>query len=160
MAKRFKPPTPEQVFDYACSLGFPEIDVKHFMDYYEAEDWHYGDGKPVKSWKRCVVTWKYTNKEPEPKCVVCHKPGSKHQVNKKNQRVWLCEKCLECMKLMGYTAWGWLSKSEIEKKVEQGKLKLNPAPCLYDLPQLKSVPKEPNRRAIINKQKDALGIRS
>ena len=60
MAK-FTPPTIEEVVEYAAHLGFAEINAKRFMEFYEAEDWHYGDGKKVRSWKRCVVTWKHNS---------------------------------------------------------------------------------------------------
>ncbi len=54
--KGFTPPTLEEVSEYIREKGYA-IDAKHFMDYYESADWHFANGKPVKNWKQCVVTW-------------------------------------------------------------------------------------------------------
>ena len=54
--KGFTPPTLEEVSGYIREKGY-SIDAKHFMDYYESADWHFANGKPVKNWKQCVVTW-------------------------------------------------------------------------------------------------------
>ncbi len=54
--KGFIPPTLEEVSEYIREKGY-SIDAKHFMDYYEASNWHFANGKPVKSWKQCLVTW-------------------------------------------------------------------------------------------------------
>lgn len=70
--KGFVPPTLEEVGEYIQKKGY-QIDAQHFLDYYEAADWHFANGKPVKSWKQCLVTWSrngYDNgsfkQEPQP----------------------------------------------------------------------------------------------
>lgn len=52
----FTPPTIEEVREYIREKGY-SVDAQHFMDYYEAADWHFANGKPVKNWKQCLVTW-------------------------------------------------------------------------------------------------------
>jgi len=57
--KVFSPPTYDEVDAYIREKGF-HFDAKDFIDYYEADDWHYGTGtkrKKVESWKRCCLTW-------------------------------------------------------------------------------------------------------
>lgn len=62
----FIPPTKEQVSDYAAERGFidPEGFAAHFIDYYSqaAHPWHLANGKPLKDWKRAVITWEPGNK--------------------------------------------------------------------------------------------------
>jgi len=53
---KFTPPTLEEVQAYATEKKYL-IDPQAFCDYYEAADWHDAKGKPVKNWKRRVVTW-------------------------------------------------------------------------------------------------------
>ena len=57
--KFFSPPTYDEVDAYIREKGF-HFNAKDFIDYYEADDWHYGTGtkrKKVESWKRCCLTW-------------------------------------------------------------------------------------------------------
>lgn len=49
-------PTIEQVKAHVREKGY-HFDAQHFFDYYEASGWHFANGKPVKSWKQCCVTW-------------------------------------------------------------------------------------------------------
>lgn len=62
----FIPPTKNQVSDYAAERGFidPEGFAAHFIDYYSqaAHPWHLANGKPLKDWKRAVITWEPGNK--------------------------------------------------------------------------------------------------
>lgn len=48
--------TLEEVTDYVREKGY-HFDPQHFFDYYEASGWHFANGKPVKSWRQCCVTW-------------------------------------------------------------------------------------------------------
>jgi hypothetical protein len=54
--KRFVPPTPQAVTEYAKSIGF-DLDGDHFCNYYEVRGWMIGKSK-IRSWKACVRTWK------------------------------------------------------------------------------------------------------
>jgi len=54
--KRFAPPTPQAVSEYAKSIGF-EVDGEYFVDYYATRGWKI-KGSPIKDWKACVRTWK------------------------------------------------------------------------------------------------------
>lgn len=49
-------PTIEEVKAYVREKGY-HFDPQHFWDYYEASGWKMQNGKPVKSWKQCCVTW-------------------------------------------------------------------------------------------------------
>lgn len=51
-----KKPTIEEVKAHVREKGY-HFDAQHFFDYYEASGWKMQNGKPVKSWKQCCVTW-------------------------------------------------------------------------------------------------------
>lgn len=55
-AQRFTPPTREEVAEYCAQIG-ATIDVDRFCDYYEANGWVQGRGKPLKSWKAAIRNW-------------------------------------------------------------------------------------------------------
>lgn len=57
--KVFGKPTPQEVSEYANSLGF-SLDGDYFCDYYEARGWKLSQG-PMKDWKAAVRTWKRNN---------------------------------------------------------------------------------------------------
>jgi len=65
-SKTFKKPTPEQVTEYANSIGY-SLDGHRFCDSYETKGWVVGKS-PMKNWKACVRTWK----------------NNKHESNKSN----------------------------------------------------------------------------
>lgn len=62
----FIPPTPQEVAEYAKERGFtdPSGFAAHFIDYYTLQEntWHLSNGKPMKDWKRAVITWEPGNK--------------------------------------------------------------------------------------------------
>lgn len=64
-AKPFVPPTFEEVQAYVQEKGY-HFSSKTFFDYYEASDWHFKNGKPVKNWKQCCVTWEGNRKYDKP----------------------------------------------------------------------------------------------
>jgi len=63
--KPFVPPTIEEVQAHIEAKGY-HFDARQFFDYYEASDWHFKNGKPVKNWKQCCVTWERNHKGDEP----------------------------------------------------------------------------------------------
>lgn len=56
----FVPPSVEDVQAY-CQERKSNIDPQRFVDYYEANGWVQGKGKPIKSWKAAVRTWEGNN---------------------------------------------------------------------------------------------------
>ena len=54
--KKFTPPTLEEVRAY-CIERKNQIDPQRFIDFYTANGWVQGKGKPIKDWKACVRTW-------------------------------------------------------------------------------------------------------
>lgn len=54
--KKFTPPTLEMVKAY-CEERGNGIDPAQFLDYYTANGWTQGKGKPIKDWQACVRTW-------------------------------------------------------------------------------------------------------
>ena len=54
--RRFTPPTIEEVMEY-CQERNNGIDPIQFFDFYEANGWIQGKGKPIKDWKAAVRTW-------------------------------------------------------------------------------------------------------
>ena len=53
---KFSPPTLEEVKAY-CLERKNSVDAERFYDYYSANGWVQGKGKPIKDWKACVRTW-------------------------------------------------------------------------------------------------------
>lgn len=62
---RFQRPTVEDVQEYCLQSGY-RIDAQHFIDYYEANGWVQGKGKPIKDWRACVRTWASRDKKNKP----------------------------------------------------------------------------------------------
>lgn len=56
---RFVPPTLEEVRAY-CQERKNNVDPERFRDYYLANGWVQGKGKPIKDWKAAVRTWERT----------------------------------------------------------------------------------------------------
>ncbi len=54
--KKFVPPTLEEVREYCLGRG-NNVDPEKFLDFYQANGWVQGRGKPIKDWKACVRTW-------------------------------------------------------------------------------------------------------
>ena len=67
-AKRFCPPTLDEVKAY-CLERNNTVDAEKFFDYYTANGWVQGKGKPIKDWKACVRTWErgFSAPKQEPK---------------------------------------------------------------------------------------------
>jgi hypothetical protein len=53
---KFTPPTLEDVSQYITENQYP-VDAERFIDYYQANGWVQGKGKPIKDWKATVRTW-------------------------------------------------------------------------------------------------------
>ena len=53
---RFTPPTVEEVQAYCTERG-NKVDAQRFFDFYTANGWHQGRGKPIKDWRAAVRTW-------------------------------------------------------------------------------------------------------
>ncbi|OKZ61669.1 MAG: hypothetical protein BHV88_22820 [Clostridiales bacterium 41_12_two_minus] len=60
--KKFSPPTVAEVAKY-CAERKNGIDAEHFVNYYTANGWVQGRGKPIKDWKACIRTWEKQNKD-------------------------------------------------------------------------------------------------
>lgn len=60
-------PTIEEVKAHVKEKGY-HFDAQHFFDYYAASGWKMQNGKPVKSWKQCCVTWErnWARNNPQP----------------------------------------------------------------------------------------------
>lgn len=75
-AKRFTPPKPQQVADYAKERGL-EIDAEKFCDFYESKGWLVGKTK-MKDWKAAVRNWckssDQKSKPSEPELLPWQKP--------------------------------------------------------------------------------------
>ena len=63
----FVPPTVLQVAEY-CAERKNNVSAEAFVDFYTANGWVQGKGKPIKDWKAAVRTWeKNDRKKPAPK---------------------------------------------------------------------------------------------
>lgn len=63
--KRFTPPTVEEVRAY-CQERNNGIDPQRFVDFYTANGWTQGRGKPIKDWRAAVRTWEARDKQAAP----------------------------------------------------------------------------------------------
>ena len=63
--KRFTPPTVEEVRAY-CQERNNGIDPHRFVDFYTANGWTQGRGKPIKDWRAAVRTWEARDKQTAP----------------------------------------------------------------------------------------------
>jgi hypothetical protein len=58
---RFTPPSVEEIMIY-CTERNNSVDCQKFYDFYTANGWVQGKGKPIKDWKACVRTWERSGK--------------------------------------------------------------------------------------------------
>ena len=61
--KNCVPPTREEVKNY-CEQRNNSVDADRFYDYYSANGWVQGKGKPIRDWKACVRTWERGFRKP------------------------------------------------------------------------------------------------
>lgn len=57
----FVPPTAEEIKAY-CTERHNKVDANKLFDFYSANGWVQGKGKPIKDWKACVRTWESNGK--------------------------------------------------------------------------------------------------
>lgn len=60
-AKRFTPPTVEEVEAYCTEKGYG-VNAQRFVDFYESKGWMIGKNKMTK-WKSAVATWEHKDRE-------------------------------------------------------------------------------------------------
>lgn len=58
-------PSLAEVREYIKAQGY-HFSPDEFFNYYDASGWHKANGKPVKNWKQCCVTWESTWKQSNP----------------------------------------------------------------------------------------------
>lgn len=61
----FVPPTVEEVSAYCRERG-SIVDAERFFDFYSANGWLQGRGKPIKDWRAAVRTWERREGQPKP----------------------------------------------------------------------------------------------
>lgn len=59
--KRFSPPSVDEVAEYCTERG-NHVDAERFVDFYTANGWTQGRGKPIKDWRACVRTWERSDR--------------------------------------------------------------------------------------------------
>lgn len=64
--KRFIAPTIEEVEAYSMERN-SRVNVEKFFDYYTANGWVQGKGKPIKDWKAAFRNWERRDEEERPK---------------------------------------------------------------------------------------------
>lgn len=67
--KRFTPPTLEEVKAY-CAERKNNVDAERFIDYYTANGWVQGKGKPIKDWKAAIRTWEKNSTPQKPSITI------------------------------------------------------------------------------------------
>ena len=61
----FVPPSVDDIRNY-CKERRNQVDAQSFVDFYTANGWVQGKGKPIKDWKACVRTWEKNQKSNSP----------------------------------------------------------------------------------------------
>lgn len=61
----FVPPTVLEVAEYCVERG-NKVDAEAFVNFYTANGWVQGKGKPIKDWKAAVRTWERNSKSKSP----------------------------------------------------------------------------------------------
>lgn len=56
-ARRFEPPTKDEVSAYALDQGIVGMDADRFIDYYSAQGWRLSNGNAMKDWRAAVRNW-------------------------------------------------------------------------------------------------------
>ena len=57
----FVPPTFDEVAEF-CKARQNKVDAEHFINHYQARGWILNNGRKVKDWKSCVITWEKNDK--------------------------------------------------------------------------------------------------
>lgn len=69
---RFVPPTIDEIKAY-CLERKNTVDAERFFDFYSANGWVKGRGKPIRDWKAAVRTWERTSGQASPEQPVLKK---------------------------------------------------------------------------------------
>lgn len=64
-ARRFVPPSPDEVREYARENGYTLVDPEQFVNYYASKGWVVGKA-PMKSWKHAVAGWNKREQDRRP----------------------------------------------------------------------------------------------
>lgn len=73
-ARRFTPPTVDEVEAYAKEKGYAGFSAERFVDYYESKGWVVGKS-PMKDWKAAVRGWASRDDKPTGKPKDWHNPA-------------------------------------------------------------------------------------
>jgi hypothetical protein len=65
--RKSRPESSAEVSEYRLSLGYKGFEAERFFDYYEANGWVQGRGKPIKDWKAAVRNWHKNDYKPKAK---------------------------------------------------------------------------------------------
>lgn len=74
--RRFVAPSLNEVKTYFLKSNFTS-DAERFFDYYDANGWTQGKGKPIKNWQAAARNWERRQSEFEPKAKAVAKPMPK-----------------------------------------------------------------------------------
>ena len=91
--KKFQPPTIEEVRARIIEKEYFTVDAQEFLDMNEAGEWHDNKGRPIKYWKKALVTWYYNSLrygQTPNLCRVCKKYGEYTNADDTGQMYWLC----------------------------------------------------------------------
>lgn len=70
--KNIYKPSLEEVRSYVKEKGY-HFSADEFFAYYDSANWHKADGKPVRNWKQCCVTWESNHKPTQTAVVEDHR---------------------------------------------------------------------------------------
>lgn len=89
-ASRFTPPTVDEVRAY-CTQRKNSVDPERFVDFYSANGWKQGKGKPIVDWQAAVRTWEREDKAKQSPTAEKSSDWTQEHPDWLDQSNWVCD---------------------------------------------------------------------
>ena len=89
-ASRFTPPTVDEVRAY-CTQRKNSVDPERFVDFYSANGWKQGKGKPIVDWQAAVRTWEREDKAKQSPTAEKSSDWTQEHPDWLDQSTWVCD---------------------------------------------------------------------
>ena len=89
-ASRFTPPTVDEVRAY-CTQRKNSVDPERFVDFYSANGWKQGKGKPIVDWQAAVRTWEREDKAKQSPTAEKSSDWTQEHPEWLDQSTWVCD---------------------------------------------------------------------
>lgn len=87
---RFTPPTVDEVRTY-CTERKNRVNPERFVDFYSANGWKQGKGKPIVDWKAAVRTWEREDKTKQSPTAEKPADWTREHPDWLDQSTWVCD---------------------------------------------------------------------